>query len=403
MTALIDVIIPVFNGAAYLREAIDSIQAQTVSDIKIIIVDDGSTDQTPAILASIAAQDSRVEVLTTPNQGIVDALNLALSHCTADYVARHDGDDLAYPERFRLQLAYFADHPSCVAQSGAVRHIDEWGDPTGGFGKGTKLERVDPRFIPAEEPYLIHPFLMLRRSAAQQVGGYRYVLNSEDTDLYWRLKEIGDLHNLPEVLGDYRLHSGSISGSSLSNGRVMAVSSQLSALSYVRRQEGKPDLEFEKSDYRGLKENAKSLQSLYELVAPRLDASERAHFKMAVSAKVLELTGYRPYEVVAEDCGFLKASALESLNYAKPHNKAFLIRRYSGTAARLLYKRLYPEAAALLWPSLLPPTIYRLALRYLFPPTLRESVKKLAWPRIRRVKALLQRKPNTSLASRATG
>ena len=381
MPALVDVILPVFNGAAYLKEAVRSIQDQTVSDQRIIIVDDGSTDATSAILAVIAAEDTRVHVLTTPNRGIVDALNLALEHCSAPFVARHDADDIAYVNRFEVQLAYFADHSECVAQSGTVRHIDEAGRPVGSFGRLARSAVGNALHIPAVEPYLIHPFLMVRRDALVEAGGYRYVLHSEDTDLYWRLSESGELHNIDHVLGDYRLHSGSISGKSLKNGRIMALSSQLSALSYLRRQEGKADISFQQSDYRRLNENADSLESLYQLACAKLETDEQASLKMTLSAKVLELTGYRPYEVARSDCEFLRTAALESLSLVGRENRAFLVRRYSGTAARLFHKGLYKEARALIWPALLIPTLYRYLLRVVFPPMFRATVKKTVWLR----------------------
>ena len=390
MPALIDVVIPVFNGAFYLKEAVNSIQAQTVEDVRIIIVDDGSTDDTPAILAAIAREDGRVQVLTTPNRGIVEALNLGLAQSSAPYIARHDADDIAYPERFAVQLAYFEAHPACVAQSGAVRHIDEAGRPVGSFGRLAPAGVGNALYIPAVEPYLIHPFLMVRREAIMEAGGYRPVLHSEDTDLYWRLCERGELHNIDQVLGDYRLHGASISGGSLHNGRIMALRSQLSALSYLRRRIGRADLAFDAADQAQLKANAHSLDALYSLASVQLDARERSRLKMSLSAKLLELTGYRPYEVELSDCSFLKASALESLAMVSRQNRAFLIRRYSGTAARLLHKGLRREAVALIWPGLLVPTLYRLALRVLFPPAFRSGVKKLVWLRVEALRGALR-------------
>ena len=392
MPALVDVLIPVFNGAPYLKEAIESIQNQAVSDLQIIIVDDGSTDATPTILAAIAAADPRVQVITTANRGIVDALNLALEHCSAPFIARHDADDIAYPDRFTVQLAYFAEHPDCVAQSATVRHIDETGRPVGSFGRLPSAALGDALYIPAIEPYLIHPFLMARREALVEAGGYRPVLHSEDTDLYWRLREKGKLHNIDSVLGDYRLHGGSISGGSLENGRIMALSSQLSALSYLRRQSGQEDLLFQREDYWRLKANANSLERLYELALPWLNAEEQVRLKMTLSAKLLELTGYRPYEVALSDCRFLRSAAQESLGALRGSNRAFLVRRYSGTAARLLHKGLYREARALIWPAMLAPTLYRLLLRIVFPPAFRSLVKKIVWLRIRKLKALARRK-----------
>src|ERR1700742_1126690 len=125
--ALVDVLIPVYNGVRYVRSALESIQAQTVSDIRIHVVDDGSTDGTAEVLAEMAAQDPRLRIHTKANGGIVDALNTGLAFCTAEFVARHDADDIAYPDRLERQIAYLRQHPDCVALSGAARHVDQDG------------------------------------------------------------------------------------------------------------------------------------------------------------------------------------------------------------------------------------------------------------------------------------
>src|SRR4029077_9631506 len=107
----ISVLIPVFNGARTVQDAIASIQGQSITDTEIVIVDDGSTDETPLILKAIAAQDRRVSVLTKANGGIVDALNFGLVACQGECIARHDADDIAYPDRFAAQITYLQDNP----------------------------------------------------------------------------------------------------------------------------------------------------------------------------------------------------------------------------------------------------------------------------------------------------
>ncbi|MHB8287077.1 MAG: glycosyltransferase family protein [Caulobacteraceae bacterium] len=277
-----------------------------------------------------------------------------------------------------------------MAQSGPVRHIDEHGDPTGSFGRAPPLDQADPRYVPTLKPYLIHPYLMIRRAAVIAVGGYRHVLHSEDTDLYWRLRERGELYNEDQVLGDYRLHGGSISGGSVSNGRVMALSSQLSAISAARRAAGAPDLIFDPAESAKLKGPSGSLQALFDLAAPRLTPDEQAYLQISLGAKMLELTGYRPYEVALEDCGFVRSAALTHLKGLSAGNRALLVRRYSGTAARLLHTGCTREARALLWPALIPATLYRLALRTIFPPALRVSVKKAVWPLLERLRQAIR-------------
>jgi glycosyltransferase involved in cell wall biosynthesis len=203
----ISVVIPAYNAASTIESALKSIQRQTISNLKIIVVNDGSTDMTREIVQRLAISDARIHLVSQVNGGIVDALNAGLRLCETEYIARHDADDLAVSDRFEKQLLYLESHPDCVAVSGAVRHIYE--------NNYVLRERVslhspdlaDPTCCPQIEPYLIHPFLMMRRSALDKVGGYRYVFHAEDTYLYWRLQDVGRLYSLPDILGDYRIHS----------------------------------------------------------------------------------------------------------------------------------------------------------------------------------------------------
>ncbi|MBV9251702.1 MAG: glycosyltransferase family 2 protein, partial [Acetobacteraceae bacterium] len=266
----VDVLIPVFNGGSFLRQSIESIQGQSVSRLRIIIVDDGSTDGTPQLLSEIAQHDRRIEVVTRRNSGIVDALNAGLARCRAEFIARHDADDIAYPGRLAEQVAYLHAHSDCVAVSSAARHIDEQGRPTGVTARMWQPGTADPISAPSREPYLLHPFLMMRRSAVETIGGYRHVYHAEDTDLYWRLQEIGRLHNLENVLGDYRMHAPSVSSRSVLNGRIGALSSQLAAIAAMRRRAGRSDLVFPREALHRYHE-ARSLRAIFEAGSCGLD------------------------------------------------------------------------------------------------------------------------------------
>ena len=103
-TPLIDVLIPAYNAGRTIRSALGSIQDQTIRDIRIVVVDDGSTDDTAAIVGEVAAADPRVELHRQANGGIVDALNAGLQRGQAEFVARFDADDLSYPDRFARQI-----------------------------------------------------------------------------------------------------------------------------------------------------------------------------------------------------------------------------------------------------------------------------------------------------------
>ena len=360
---LIDVVVPVFNGAKTIRAAIESIQTQTLNRIRILIVDDGSTDDTRHLLTEMAAGDGRLQIIHQPKGGIVSALNAGLVHCCAEFVARHDADDVSYPQRFEHQLGYMREHPECLGVSGAARQIDEHGRFLGKVIRLPSPDAADGKWLPAREPYLMHPFLMARTSALRVVGGYRYVVHSEDADLCWRMQEHGHLHNMDAVLGEYRMHSGSISGSSVSNGRTQALGTQLAAISALRRRAGKTDLTFPKEAVERYRAAA-SLTEIFKLGCHGLTRSEIEHLETALAAKLLELTDYRPYELELADCRFIRRALAKRMHTANAKNRDELTHLTLRAAARLFRKGLLKEASAVVPTSQYPSAAARLAKRF---------------------------------------
>ncbi|MFD1958687.1 glycosyltransferase family 2 protein [Novosphingobium panipatense] len=114
----VSVLLPCYNGAAYLEEAVRSILLQTFADFELIVVDDGSTDATADILARMGRRDPRLRVVRQPNGGIVAALNTAIAHARGEYIARMDADDVSFPERFAFQVAWLDAHPATVLVGG---------------------------------------------------------------------------------------------------------------------------------------------------------------------------------------------------------------------------------------------------------------------------------------------
>jgi glycosyltransferase involved in cell wall biosynthesis len=373
-SAEIDILLPVFNGAATIAAALDSLRLQTESAFRVIVIDDGSSDATPSIVTDLARQDDRITVLTRQNGGIVAALNAGLELCRGEFVARQDADDISDPSRLALQLAYLHANPDCVAVSGAVRHIGESGALLGSTQYFPPPEPADARWAPSREPYLCHPFLMARRAAMRGIGGYRHVHHSEDTDLYWRLAELGRLHNLEVPLGLYRLHGASISGGSIVNGRIMALSSQLAGLSALRRRAGRPDIPFERrriDDYR----RAPTLAEIYALGRQGLDTAEARYLRIAVAAKLLELTSYRPFELELADCLFIRQARRERA-ILRAENRSELDRSCAAATARLLGKGRLREAVALSPASLYGSIAARMVAAAL-PGALRRAVARL--------------------------
>lgn len=384
----IDVLIPVWNGAATVASAVESICKQTASIGRIIVVDDGSSDATPRILADMAASDPRIVVVTIPHGGIVDALNAGLEHCTAEFIARHDADDIAYPYRFAEQLAYLDAHPDCVAVSSFARVVDQDGHPDGGLATSIP-ESFDASWIPCKEPYLLHPFMMVRRSAMLTVGGYRYVYHAEDADLCWRLQELGRLHAIPRALGDYRIHAASVTGLSTINGRLSALYSQLAAISALRRRSHASDLQFPKSAI-DLMHASVTPAGMFDIGKRDLSSTESTYLKAAFAAKYLELASYRSYEIELDDCRFIR-SALSAMERQLPAgNRRSLRRSRAVMTARLLSKGRLHAALVLLSLDTLVETSVRFGVRVvsrLLPARVRTAI----WDwRSRRIVARLQ-------------
>ncbi len=356
-TAIVDVLMPVFNAAPTLRVSLDSILCQTIRNIRVVVVDDGSTDATPTILADYAAADHRLAIFTKSNSGIVDALNTGLAHCKSDYVARFDADDIAFPYRLECQLDYLHRNPGCVGVGSGVVHIDETGQIIQGLSLPGNPSNADATWAPAREPYLIHPYLMARREALISVGGYRYVHHSEDSDLYWRLAEVGTLHNLEKMLGQYRVHVGSVSSASILNGRIMAVSSQLGAISATRRRKRRHDISFFPhaiDEYR----TQLTMDNICRAASVDLDGVETQHLQIAAAGKLMELAAYRPYELETSDCEFICRS-LQFTKHLTKQNQKEIWRHVTRTAARLVKTKKMREAIALTPPSTYPVVIAR--------------------------------------------
>lgn len=329
----VDIILPVYNAERTLESAVKSILSQTNSSLRLIAIDDGSTDNSSTLLRAFAERDSRVRVLSQPNSGIVAALNTGLAASTAPIIARQDADDLSFPTRLEIQLRYLNLHPSCVAVSAWAEHIDSDGRPLGSFARPGPPSEADPTWIPVREPYLVHPFLMVRAHALKAAGGYRYVYQAEDADLYWRLQEIGELANLTEVLGYYRLHADSLMSASIENGRVAALYSELAGISASRRRAGSDDMTFPECDWRrklvGL--SSEALMSSQT----QLSGSERTFLMQAYGAKLMDLCEFRPYELARDDCLYLRQHVAPD-GLASPINAAELKSRIARSTLRLL-------------------------------------------------------------------
>ncbi len=210
-TPEVSVLLPVRNASRWLEDALGSLTRQTLTDFEVIAVDDGSTDDSGAILDRWAGSDPRFTVVHQPVHGLVTALNRGLERCRGPLVARMDADDVSHLRRLELQAAILASRPEVGVVSSKVRHF-----PAHRVAKGFRLyeawlnslmthdEMSRERFV--ESP-LAHPSVMVRRDLLAQVGGWRDQGWAEDYDLWLRLFEAGAIFaKLDRTLFFWREH-----------------------------------------------------------------------------------------------------------------------------------------------------------------------------------------------------
>lgn len=354
----IDVMMPVFNGEATVVEAIESVRGGEHQAFTIVVVDDGSTDRTGELVGALAEADPRIRYIRQENGGIAAARQRAFDATTSEYVSQLDADDLSAPDRLPRLLAHMRDRPDCVAVCGAAQHIDAQGLPTGHVVKLSPPGEADPYWLPAREPSQL-PFALWRRSALAAVGGYRRFVYGEDVDLSWRLLEVGAMSNLDEVVGSYRFHSSS-TGSSLLNFRILAVDTQLAALSARRRRARQPDIVLDR-DRKAAYQAAGSLAGMCGVVAPHLAEAETRELHIAAAFKMLAWLEDRRQLPDDDDCAFIRR-AYEARPDPARCNLGEIRRTLSVVAARLIAGGAWGRAARLAPPGLLPMSAARAAL-----------------------------------------
>lgn len=205
----VSILMPCYNAENTLKEALQSITAQTFRNYELVVVDDGSTDESLQLLNEWAERDERIHVISRTHSGIISSLNVGLAGCQADYIARMDADDRSHPERLAEQVAYLDSHPEVVVVSCEVR-----GFPQDQVREGFRIyidwlnslvtnEQIR-REIFIESP-LVHPSVVFRKDRIMQVGGYEEHLWAEDYDLWLRLYLTeGQFAKVPKMLFEWR-------------------------------------------------------------------------------------------------------------------------------------------------------------------------------------------------------
>lgn len=205
---LISVVMSVYNGADHVSVAIDSILTQDFKNFEFIIVDDGSTDETAAILAKYKARDPRVIVISQSNMGLTKALNNGIKEASGHYIARQDADDVALPHRLGTQLEFMEQNNDVVLCGANCVNVSQnqtrshWGWEDDNTLSNTLYYKT---------PFA-HSTAFIRKTALDKVGGYneRYK-TSQDTELWMRLAKCGRVSMIQEPLIERYVMVSSIS------------------------------------------------------------------------------------------------------------------------------------------------------------------------------------------------
>lgn len=203
----ITVLMPCYNAANFIAEAIYSVLQQTFKDFELLIVNDGSTDESAAIIRSF--KDERIVLIEQPQQGIAAALNFGLKHARANYIARFDADDICFTNRLQLQYEFMQAHPECIVVGSAANYVDNAGQYI-----FTHQPKAQTNHQIQKLPYNICPFIhasvVYNKNAVAALGYNIHAHSFEDHLLWQQLKSKGNFYNIPEPLLSVRLNPGSI-------------------------------------------------------------------------------------------------------------------------------------------------------------------------------------------------
>lgn len=206
---LVSIITPCYNGAKYIAETVEAVMAQTYPSWEMIVVDDGSTDDLDAVMAPYLAQDARLSLLHRANGGSAAARNTGLREAQGQYIALLDADDVWHPDFLEKQLAFMAEREAaCVCSS--YGHIDAQSRPTGHPTKAKKTITLRNMQVMNYVPCLTGIY------DAKKLGTVYLdeTLKIRDDYACWYeiVKRAGTAYGNQEILAEYRVFSGSLTG-----------------------------------------------------------------------------------------------------------------------------------------------------------------------------------------------
>lgn len=274
----VTVLMTVYNGMPYLPAAVDSVLRQTLRDVRLVIVNDGSSDGTADYLSGLSRD--RIKVIHQENQGTAAAANAGFAHCHTEFTARMDADDVSLPERLEAQRSFLREHPE-VGLVGT--QITPLGEKRVGrsLALPTEHEEIYAALL-AGRHAMAHSSIMFRADLLREIGGYWSLPLVDDWDMMLRMGERARLANLDRVLHRYRVHPASLNGASM---RRLRFSYDYSCELARRRRAGLPTIS--PDEYSAMKNSRPAWQRGAEL----LDLYARGQYRRAMG----ELYGRRPW------------------------------------------------------------------------------------------------------------
>lgn len=204
----VDIIVPAYNAAKFLPAALDSVEAQTFEDWRIVLVDDGSTDNTPEIVAPyIERLGAKLKYIKQPNAGLPAARNTAIRNSDSEFLALLDSDDVWLPCRLAESLKYFDGRPDVGLAHGFIDRIDAEGSIIETFARTQKHgEGWIAPYIYTREVNLPCPTITFRRKAVEEVGLFDESMRAtEDRDMWFRIALRYQVVTVPVVIAQYRV------------------------------------------------------------------------------------------------------------------------------------------------------------------------------------------------------
>lgn len=204
---LVSIVMPVRDGIGFVDAAVASIRHQSLADLELIVVDDGSSDGTPERIRDHLATDPRIGLVVRMPGGVAAALNHGCSLARGRYIARMDADDIARPDRFARQVGFLEAHPDIAVLGSAVTIIDAAGAKIGTRRFPNRHDAIARALRSGTNP-VAHPSVMMRRAAFDASGGYDARFEGcEDYELWLRMLPRVRFANLNAPLVAYRVHA----------------------------------------------------------------------------------------------------------------------------------------------------------------------------------------------------